>query len=269
MASSGGKEPNGEDENVLAPLPLPLQLPPLLSKDFEEGMPERLKKLVPEDVKLQRIMLKTSRFIRREGTKMEVVLRIKQAGNPNFNFLFAEDELYPLLRWLIDSKVDLEAAGTAGVAADQPERNERHEEREEPEAHPNNSDLEEAEEEETKVTQEEEVMRKTADFVSRKGLAFEDVLRRRECSNPKFGFLFPGAAGHTTYKEILSLRLQEIENEEKKAQRLMRVRKFFQKEEEEKRRNIEKVQKSAMETAEEERKKRQKTLSSLRDVFTS
>ncbi len=47
---------------------------------------------------------KTAGFVRKGGGQMEVLLRVKQAGNPLFAFLTPGDRLHPFFRWLVQAK---------------------------------------------------------------------------------------------------------------------------------------------------------------------
>ncbi len=44
-------------------------------------------------------MRQTADFVRGGGPQLEVLLRVKQAGNPAFAFLEPSDRLYPFYRW--------------------------------------------------------------------------------------------------------------------------------------------------------------------------
>eukprot|EP00854_Cymbomonas_tetramitiformis_P005945 gene5945-7148_t len=60
-------------------------------------------KALPEDMKQHLIISKTANFVRDHGgLQTEIVLRVKQASNPNFGFLFPDSELYPYFRFIID-----------------------------------------------------------------------------------------------------------------------------------------------------------------------
>ena len=45
---------------------------------------------------------------------------------------------------------------------------------------------------------------KTADFVARNGIGFEERIREKEMHNPKFGFLNPNDPYHSYYKSQIS-----------------------------------------------------------------
>jgi Surp module len=47
----------------------------------------------PKTIKLNQIMEKTAKFIASQGSQMEILLKTKQAGNPQFNFLNHDDQL--------------------------------------------------------------------------------------------------------------------------------------------------------------------------------
>lgn len=47
--------------------------------------------------------MQTAKFVRGSGGQTEFVLRVKQAGNPNFRFLDPEDRLHSYFRWLVET----------------------------------------------------------------------------------------------------------------------------------------------------------------------
>lgn len=55
----------------------------------------------PETKKQHGIIEKTALFINQQGAQMEVLLKIKQADNPQFQFLSFDNELYPYYRYLL------------------------------------------------------------------------------------------------------------------------------------------------------------------------
>lgn len=44
------------------------------------------------------IISQTAKFVRGKGIQVEVKLRVQQAGNPKFDFLYTQDRLYPYYR---------------------------------------------------------------------------------------------------------------------------------------------------------------------------
>ena len=47
--------------------------------------------------------MQTAKFVRGSGGQTEFVLRVKQAGNPNFKFLDPKDRLHSYFRWLVET----------------------------------------------------------------------------------------------------------------------------------------------------------------------
>ena len=47
--------------------------------------------------------MQTAKFVRGSGGQTEFVLRVKQAGNPNFRFLDPKDRLHLYFRWLVET----------------------------------------------------------------------------------------------------------------------------------------------------------------------
>ena len=50
------------------------------------------------------VMLNTSRFVAEAGGQAELVLRVRQATNPNFAFLKPDHRLHPYFRWLLHAR---------------------------------------------------------------------------------------------------------------------------------------------------------------------
>lgn len=48
------------------------------------------------------IVLETSRFVRSNGGQVEVLLKVRQAQNPNFGFLMPDHPIHPYYRYLVD-----------------------------------------------------------------------------------------------------------------------------------------------------------------------
>ena len=47
------------------------------------------------------IMVQTAKFVRESKGHSELVLRVRQASNPNFAFLRPDDLRHPYFRWLV------------------------------------------------------------------------------------------------------------------------------------------------------------------------
>ncbi|XP_010443114.1 PREDICTED: protein suppressor of white apricot-like isoform X2 [Camelina sativa] len=56
----------------------------------------------PPTEKLHQIITKTSSFVSKHGGQSEIVLRVKQGGNPTFGFLMPDHHLHPYFRFLVD-----------------------------------------------------------------------------------------------------------------------------------------------------------------------
>lgn len=50
------------------------------------------------------VIQQTAGFVRGGGGQLEVLLRVKQAGNPLFGFLLPSDPLHPFYRWLVETR---------------------------------------------------------------------------------------------------------------------------------------------------------------------
>lgn len=66
--------------------------------------------LKPETVKINQLIVKTANFIAKQGLQAEILLKTKQSGNSQFNFLFHGDQLHPYYKHLIgllrEGKID-------------------------------------------------------------------------------------------------------------------------------------------------------------------
>jgi hypothetical protein len=56
---------------------------------------------LPDSVKLNAIIEKTALFISQQGAQMEILLKMKQANNPQFQFLSFDSSLHPYYRHLL------------------------------------------------------------------------------------------------------------------------------------------------------------------------
>ncbi|RZF48483.1 hypothetical protein LSTR_LSTR007761 [Laodelphax striatellus] len=84
-------EANNQKEELDEPFKAPVEL------DLPQGM------VIPESVKLNAIIEKTAMFIDRQGSQMEIVLKLKQSNNPQFNFLSLNSPLHPYYRFLLSA----------------------------------------------------------------------------------------------------------------------------------------------------------------------
>ncbi|DBA89641.1 TPA: hypothetical protein ACH3X2_004535 [Trebouxia sp. C0005] len=66
-------------------------------------VPAFVQKHLPETERMHRIILQTAKFVRQAGGQTEFFLRVKQAANPNFNFLEPTDLQHPYFRWLVST----------------------------------------------------------------------------------------------------------------------------------------------------------------------
>ncbi|KAG7537993.1 SWAP/Surp [Arabidopsis suecica] len=76
--------------------------------DMESGfqppfpVPDYLLQNLPPTEKLHQIITRTSSFVSKHGGQTEIVLRVKQGGNPTFGFLMPDHHLHPYFRFLVD-----------------------------------------------------------------------------------------------------------------------------------------------------------------------
>ncbi|KAG2310622.1 hypothetical protein Bca52824_022179 [Brassica carinata] len=76
--------------------------------DMESGfsppfpVPDYLLQHLPPSEKLHQIMARTSSFVSNHGGQSEIVLRVKQGGNPTFGFLMPDHHLHPYFRFLVE-----------------------------------------------------------------------------------------------------------------------------------------------------------------------
>ncbi|KAK2181752.1 hypothetical protein NP493_383g04028 [Ridgeia piscesae] len=56
---------------------------------------------LPDTVKMNAIVVRTAKCISEHGTQMEIIIKTKQADNPQFHFLEYDSELYPYYRHLV------------------------------------------------------------------------------------------------------------------------------------------------------------------------
>ncbi|XP_032663725.1 splicing factor, suppressor of white-apricot homolog isoform X3 [Odontomachus brunneus] len=88
--SQSPKQSEGSQEEDQAFVPPPeLEIP--------EGM------IVPETQKLNAIITKTALFISRQGSQMEILIKAKQANNPQFAFLSIDEPLHQYYRYVLDA----------------------------------------------------------------------------------------------------------------------------------------------------------------------
>ena len=55
------------------------------------------------------IILQTAKYVRQSGGQTEFVLRVKQANNPNFEFLEPNSSHHAYFRWLVSTKPEVNA----------------------------------------------------------------------------------------------------------------------------------------------------------------
>ncbi|KFK27111.1 hypothetical protein AALP_AA8G335800 [Arabis alpina] len=76
--------------------------------DMESGfhppfpVPDCLLQNLPPTEKLHQIIARTSSFVSKHGGQSEIVLRVKQGGNPTFGFLMPDHHLHPYFRFLVE-----------------------------------------------------------------------------------------------------------------------------------------------------------------------
>eukprot|EP00879_Flechtneria_rotunda_P020561 GHRR01021634.1.p1 GENE.GHRR01021634.1~~GHRR01021634.1.p1 ORF type:complete len:441 (+),score=182.47 GHRR01021634.1:610-1932(+) len=64
-------------------------------------IPEQLTGHLPDSGRVHQIIAQTAKFVRENGSRVEVLLRVKHGANPNFAFLIPQDRLFPYYRWLV------------------------------------------------------------------------------------------------------------------------------------------------------------------------
>ncbi|KAL7303293.1 hypothetical protein TKK_0004485 [Trichogramma kaykai] len=67
----------------------------------ELELPENIK--LPETQKLNAIIVKTALFISKQGNQMEILIKAKQANNPQFSFLSIDGELQPYYKLVLEA----------------------------------------------------------------------------------------------------------------------------------------------------------------------
>ncbi|KAF8081668.1 hypothetical protein N665_0871s0006 [Sinapis alba] len=88
--------------------------------DMESGfnppfpVPDYLLQHLPPTEKLHQIMARTSSFVSNHGGQSEIVLRVKQGGNPTFGFLMPDHHLHPYFRFLVEHQELLTGKSVVG-----------------------------------------------------------------------------------------------------------------------------------------------------------
>lgn len=59
--------------------------------------------LKPETQKLNAIITKTALFISQHGTQLEILIKTKQANNPQFAFLSIDEPLHRYYKYMLDA----------------------------------------------------------------------------------------------------------------------------------------------------------------------
>ncbi|XP_010536675.1 PREDICTED: protein suppressor of white apricot isoform X2 [Tarenaya hassleriana] len=85
--SESNDQKNADTESVFHP-PFPV--------------PESLLFNLPLTEKLHQIITRTAMFVGKHGGQSEIVLRVKQGGNPTFGFLMPDHRLHPYFRYLVE-----------------------------------------------------------------------------------------------------------------------------------------------------------------------
>ncbi|CAN0915627.1 Protein SWAP [Linum grandiflorum] len=73
----------------------------------------------PPTEKLHQIIARTAMFVSAHGAQSEIVLRVKQGGNPSFGFLMPDHGLHPYFRFLIDHQELLKSDADRKSAEDE------------------------------------------------------------------------------------------------------------------------------------------------------
>jgi hypothetical protein len=101
--SYAAAEPAHEDAaEVAAEVPQGQQQPPADDAPFVPPfpVPEALRGRLPAGRRQYRVMRQTAAFVREGGPQLEVLLRVRRAGDPVFAFLDPADALHPFYRWV-------------------------------------------------------------------------------------------------------------------------------------------------------------------------
>ncbi|GAB4818444.1 hypothetical protein N2152v2_005490 [Parachlorella kessleri] len=67
-------------------------------------VPEHLRRSMPATERHFKVVQQTASFVREGGGQLEILLRVKQAGNPLFSFLLPADPLHAFYRWLVETR---------------------------------------------------------------------------------------------------------------------------------------------------------------------
>ncbi|XP_078445868.1 SWAP (Suppressor-of-White-APricot)/surp domain-containing protein [Wolffia australiana] len=78
-------------------------------------VPDYLLSSLPPTEKVHQIIARTAKFVSEHGGQTEIILRVKQGGNPTFGFLMPDNRLHPYFRFLVEhpelSKIAADVAG--------------------------------------------------------------------------------------------------------------------------------------------------------------
>lgn len=102
--------PSSHDTSDIPPAPnaaKDLGVIPVASSSFCPPylvLPDHLKAVnLPTSERQHKIITETAKFLRINGGQVEVLLKVKQASNPNFGFLNHDHPLHPYYRWIVDA----------------------------------------------------------------------------------------------------------------------------------------------------------------------
>lgn len=89
---AAAEDPQGQQQGLQQPAEEDVPfVPPFL-------VPEALQGRLPAGKRLYRVMRQTAAFVRDGGAQLEVLLRVRKAGDPAFAFLDPGDSLHPFYR---------------------------------------------------------------------------------------------------------------------------------------------------------------------------
>ncbi|KAL1453784.1 hypothetical protein WDU94_010097 [Cyamophila willieti] len=101
------KSYEGEDDDVFGPEMVPAQL----------DIP--INTVLPTSKKVFAIIEKTALFIHSQGAQMEILLKMKQASNPQFGFLSFDNPVYPFYRHVLSAIQSGRYVPTSGISKDE------------------------------------------------------------------------------------------------------------------------------------------------------
>ncbi|XP_024532742.1 splicing factor, suppressor of white-apricot homolog [Selaginella moellendorffii] len=210
------KEKDSEKEKEKQPPP-PDQEEALFVPGFP--VPDHLQPHLPRSQKIHQIISGTAKFVSERGGQAEVILKVKQAGNPKFGFLLSDHVLHPYFRYLVDHP-EVTGAMLRSFPPPPPSRlgsasitkpaeglrllgevyGENDEENDKSLSLPPTVEIRTIKEPPPYI---KTVIDKMVEFIARNGKDFEDVVRDKDKSDERFHFLHPWHEYHPYYLRML------------------------------------------------------------------